>query len=335
MQKIIITAVIVLLGLVATAQNKKVAVFDPAGKVDEVIKEIVREEISTIIVNASGYTVLERSLISKVLEESKFQQSGLVNEKQVSAMGKHMGASSVFVSSITKMSNSNNYYISCKMIDVQTARIEMQKTAQTQRDMDDLIVVVQKMVREMLGVTVVADRSSQQTIKNVDKNKSVPKPAIAPRQLYNMKGAIFTANPHTAFQNKTISNKKDARRELQEFFKDNSLNKDEVRKIMQTNTEALRLYNKSLRMRTPALCFYFPGLAFNIAAFGYLDDTTTWGYCMGAALAMYTPALILVHRANKTAGKSVDVYNTGINRKTSAELKFGFTQNGVGLALKF
>jgi len=162
MKKIITTSLIALLvGLTATAQ-KKVAVFDPAGSADTDIKEIVREEISTIIVNVGSYTVLERSLINKVLEENKFQSGGLVDDSQISAMGKHMGANSVFVSSITKMSNSSNYYISCKMIDVQTARIEKQKTAQTQLGLDDLIAVVQNIVSQMFGQSVEYGQSSVQ-----------------------------------------------------------------------------------------------------------------------------------------------------------------------------
>jgi len=149
MKKIITTSLIAMLvGFAATAQDKKVAVFDPAGKVDEVIKEIVREEISTIFVNASGYTVLRQQRVNKVLEENSFQRSSLADNSQISEMGKRMGANLVFVSSVTKLSS--NYYVSCKMIDVQTAGVTMQRTAQTQRGMDDLIAVVQKLVGEIL-----------------------------------------------------------------------------------------------------------------------------------------------------------------------------------------
>ena len=80
------------------AQDKKVAIFNPAGSVENsTIKEIIREEISSIIVNTAGYTVLERQLIDKVLEENKFQLSGLVDDSQISEVGKRMGANIVFV----------------------------------------------------------------------------------------------------------------------------------------------------------------------------------------------------------------------------------------------
>jgi len=151
MQKIIIIFVIALLSVTAMAQNKKVAVFDPAGNVDTSMKEIIREEISSIIVNAGGYTVLERQLIDRVLEENRFQAGGLVDDSQMSEMGRRMGANMVFVTSMTTLDV--NIYISCKLIDVETARIEKQRTALTQRGANDLLNVVQKIVGEMFDMT--------------------------------------------------------------------------------------------------------------------------------------------------------------------------------------
>ena len=157
---VIINAIVLLLSLTATAQDKKVAVFDPARSIDNTVREIVREEISSVIVNAGGYTVLERSLINKVLEENKFQTGGLVDDSQVSDIGKRLGANLAFVSSITIMSN-ESYYISCKMIDVLTARIDKQKTALTTQGADDLINVVQNLVNGMFGLETSPSQSSQ------------------------------------------------------------------------------------------------------------------------------------------------------------------------------
>ena len=148
MQKIIISSVIVIISLAAMAQeDRKVAVFDPAGNVEPHLKEIVREEISSIVVNTAGYTVLERQLIDRVLAENRFQASGLVDDTQISEMGRLMGANLAFVASVATLGS--NFHISCKLIDVHTARIERQRTAQTQRGLNDLVEVVQRMVREM------------------------------------------------------------------------------------------------------------------------------------------------------------------------------------------
>jgi hypothetical protein len=163
-QKFLITTLIViLLGITAKAQEKKVAVFDPAGEVEKYLKEIIREEISSIVVNTPDYTVLERQLIDKVLEENKFQMGGLVDDSQISEIGKRMGANYVFVTNITVI-DGGNLYISYKMIDVQTARIEKQKTGQSSKKTNELIASVQKIVKEMFG-TVSKTITEQNNIK--------------------------------------------------------------------------------------------------------------------------------------------------------------------------
>jgi hypothetical protein len=139
--------------LVTHAQeDRKVAVFDPEGAVEKTLLEIVREEISSVVVNTPGYTVLERQLINKVLEENKFQEGGLVDDSQVSDIGRRMGADYVFVSTISKLGN--NYYISCKMIEVTTARIDRQYTGTTQNGMNDITTTTQYIVRRLFGENV-------------------------------------------------------------------------------------------------------------------------------------------------------------------------------------
>ena len=341
MKKIITASLIALFaGMTATAQDRKVAVFDPAGKVDEYIKEIVREEISTIVVNAGGYTVLERQLINKVLEENRFQAGGLVDDSQISAIGKRMGANLVFVSSITKMNSTSStgitniaranssfsYYISCKMIDVQTARVEKQKTAQTARGQDDLIAVVQKMVKEMLA------SAAQQTSKPAETPKPAGKPAPAKNRL--------VADGRTVYMN------------------GRELTKNEVRHLM-AGTDALRSYNKGISRNKKGnawiitgSCLLVSGVVLaNIGASsepsdpayyysGNMSSENDWMISVGTVCALAGSASIIIGIPVKLTSKSpvrkaVDMYNSSGGSRTNAELKFGFTQNGVGLALNF
>ena len=55
MKKVFIILLALMCAGVLFGQDKKVAVFDPAGSVDNTGKEIIREEISSIIVNTNGY----------------------------------------------------------------------------------------------------------------------------------------------------------------------------------------------------------------------------------------------------------------------------------------
>ena len=316
MKKTILTnAIVLLLSLTAVAQDKKVAVFDPAGSVENYLKEIVREEISSIIVNTGEYTVLERQLINKVLEENKFQSGGLVDDSQISEIGKRMGANVVFVSSITIMGN-GNYYISCKMIDVMTARIEKQKTAQTQKGGNDLVNVVQKMVNEMFANTVKPSESSPQPSKPVVESKP----------------AFNTADMLVADGRKVFMNGKE-------------LNKNEVRTMM-ANTDALRYYNKGLSRNKSGnvwiisgICVIGGGLFFPVAR-PFENNAQDWDLyiCiigMSAGTAMTLTGLTLKITSKSSIRKAVDMYNGGKGKTSNMELKFGFTGNGLGLALVF
>jgi len=175
---ILIQAITLLLCVTVLAQDKKVAVMDPVGAVTNSTKEIVREELSATIVNARGYTVLERSQIDKVLQENKFQMSGLVDDSQISEIGKRLGANVVLVTTLTLMEN-GNYYISCKMIDVLTARIEKQKTAQTVSGSNDLIKTVQKLASDLFDSGNIADNTKTKTAE--PKAPAEPKPQPEPK----------------------------------------------------------------------------------------------------------------------------------------------------------
>ncbi|MBU8892998.1 MAG: DUF1566 domain-containing protein [Bacteroidales bacterium] len=145
---LIIILVFTLIGNVNGQEDKKVAVFDPVGEVSDNLKIIIREELSNAVVNTLGFTVLERELINKVIAENKFQMTGHVDDGQIGELGKKMGANYVCYASISSVGG--NYYISCKMVDVMTAKIERQNTGITQSGLDDLFSVVSTVSRAML-----------------------------------------------------------------------------------------------------------------------------------------------------------------------------------------
>jgi len=134
--------------MVQGQEEQKVAVFDPVGDVSQNLKIVIREELSNAVVNTLGFTVLERELINKVLAESEFQMQGHVDDTQIGELGKKMGANYVCYASISSVGG--NYYISCKMVDVKTAKIERQNTGITEHGLDDLFSVVSTVSRAML-----------------------------------------------------------------------------------------------------------------------------------------------------------------------------------------
>ena len=288
------------------AQDKKVAVFDPAGNIDNHLKEIVREEVSSIIVNAGGYTVLERQLINKVLEENRFQMGGLVDDSQVAEIGKLLGANLAFVSNITPMGS--NFYISCKLIDVQTGRIDKQQTAQTQRGTNDLIGVVQGIAREMFVQTSVSGSSRTST------------PLVA---------GVLAADGNKVYQG------------------GRKLTPVEVRSLLAT-TEALQLYNKGQSQYNNGRNIQIAGITtFAVAGIFVvkgtkIDDSSEKSIVLGVSIPFaavggvggFICGTVIKGKGKTKIDNAVNIYNRSGGR-ASKEFDFGFTGNGVGMVMRF
>jgi hypothetical protein len=294
------------------AQDKKVAVFDPSGSVDNTIREIVREEISSIIVNTRVYSVLERQLINKVLEETKFQAGGMVDDSQISEIGKMMGANYVFVTTITPMAN-ETFYLSFKMIDVQTARIEKQKTTRTTKSGSaELLIVVPKTVSEMFEDTPKAVEAPTQESKPVVKKEE---PSAA---------GILSIGGKNVYQ----AGKK--------------LKRHEVRNLMTNNFDASHLYNKGTFQNKNGNILAISGVPVLIISIAMVSEARPYeallknagvvGIFVGPALT--TTGIILKSKGKKHIQSSVDLYNRGQNRATT-ELNFSFTGNGFGVGVQF
>ncbi|MDR3328584.1 MAG: CsgG/HfaB family protein [Prevotellaceae bacterium] len=289
----------------ATAQeSQKVAIFDPAGDVSASYKEIVREEISNIIVNTGKFTVLERQLINKVLEENKFQMGGLVDDSQVGEIGKRMGANYVFVTSLTAMGK--EFYLSFKLIDVQTARIEKQKTGRTTKAGDDLIDVTQGVVGEMFGALV--------AVAPAKKVQAAPTEAPRPSGALVADGRSVILNGRELKQN-------------------------EVR-LLFTNSNALQLYNKGMSQNSwgnglliAAAVLAVGGLSIS-GTMEWEDDGAGVGMGLITGGAAAIGGIILKVISKSSVEKAVDGYNRS-QYTSQATLKFGQTRHGLGLVYTF
>jgi len=118
------------------------------------------------------------------------------------------------------------------------------------------------------------------------------------------------------------------------------LNKKQVRRALQTNEEALDLYNKGLRQQITGNLLFWPGVG--IASFGVysLSAATSFenrsiGFMgIAAGFTLTISGALVLFDSRKTLAKSVSTYNNERN-KSMLGLKFGVTQNGLGLALVF
>jgi len=337
MKKIIITIAIALLSsLTAMSETQRVAVFDPAGNAPSHVNEIVREIFSSVIVNTDGYIVLERSLIDHVLAENRFQGTGLVDDAQISELGRLMGANLAFVTSLTRMSD-GNFFVSARVIDVVTARIERQQTARTSRAGEaELINTAEQLARDMFAQIAQPRARAQQG-----------------RQVSETQPVAFTADMLTA----------DRRRVSQRGMQ---LTQTEVRQVMSraNNFDALQLYDRGMQRNRNANIVMYSGLG-TIGAggvtmllahpgiFGWRAGEYRWGSYVpfdrwnwgvmevgmviaGAGVTSIIIGAFMKPRSNRQVGDAVNMHNRNLNRaENTVELNFGVTNNGVGLVLNF
>jgi len=320
MKKITITITIAMLSIVvASAENKRVAVFDPAGNAERHVNEIVREVFSSAIVNTAGYVVLERSLIDRVLAENRFQAEGLVDDAQITELGRMMGANLVFVTNLTRMSD-GNFFISARVIDVLTARIERQQTARTSRAGEtELITTTERLAREMFAQTAQSSARQQQPTR----------PAVSTLPV------MATAELLVADRRKV-------------FKAGMELNQSEVRQIMSNtnNFSALAMYDRGVRKnRTANIFLYTSGstvlvcgiMAIVSGGSHRFGDDAFIAIGAGVGVLVGIPGLIIRTGGKKDIQDAVNIHNRSSNRadNTNIELNFGITQNGMGLVLNF
>ena len=173
-----IAALIMLFGVCSNVvaqdgDRNRIAVFDPASSgtsIDEGTKIAVREIISSTIVNTGKYSIVERSLLEKVMEEQKFSNSGAVDDMQATEIGKLAGANKVVLSVVTLTGGRN--MLSIKIIDVMTATIERQKVKVVTSG--ELLDVIESLTLEMLNIqsaysASVVNQQSSATVVNQQK----------------------------------------------------------------------------------------------------------------------------------------------------------------------
>jgi hypothetical protein len=104
----------------------RIAVLDPSAVgIDEGTKIVVREMISSVFVNTGKFSIVERSLLDRIMKEQEFSHTDAVDESQATQLGKLAGAHKVVLSVVTQTGNRN--MLSIKIIDVQTATVEKQQ----------------------------------------------------------------------------------------------------------------------------------------------------------------------------------------------------------------
>ena len=172
------------INLNAQESKIKVAVLDPTTSgiaMDEGTKLAVQELISSSLVNTGKFTIVERSMIDKIVKEQSFQNSDIADNSQATAIGKLSGASKVFLSAVSLVGGRN--MLSIKVIDVETATIEQQKTKIV--NSSDLLDIVEPLTLELIGIKTNSSYATISQQHNNSTNLESPQTQIIRHELKN------------------------------------------------------------------------------------------------------------------------------------------------------
>ena len=109
--------------------QEKIAVVEFVGSgVDPVTAKIITERFSSELSKTNRFDIVEREMMTKILEEQKFQSSGCVAAECAVEIGQMIGVSQIVAGSVSKIESF--YSLNVRLIDVATGKILYQ-------DMDD------------------------------------------------------------------------------------------------------------------------------------------------------------------------------------------------------
>lgn len=107
-----------------TPEKKKVAILetvDKEGQLDYPTKLMIRSNLTKAISNVDEYEGFDRVDVSSIMDEQKFQRTGMVSDAQIKKLGAMTGAQYILIAegAITK---DNKLFLMAKILDVETAK---------------------------------------------------------------------------------------------------------------------------------------------------------------------------------------------------------------------
>ena len=143
--------------------------------VDPAVQGPVTEKIIQELVASGKYTVLDRAHVAQVLREKQFQLSGMVQDSEIKQAGVYLGAAFVGVSRVAKVGNM--YFISAKIINVETGAIAAQTSGERQGNVEVVLAIATDVGRQLAGGRVEKLPSDQQV------TQAAPQPPKQPERV--------------------------------------------------------------------------------------------------------------------------------------------------------
>ena len=136
--------------------TKRVAILetvDKEGRVSYGVKLMVRSKLCAVITATPGYEGYDRVDVGSILGEHEFQRTGLVSDKDIKRLGEMTGANYILVAEVAYLNNSY-IFLSAKILDVETARVEQTADIQAQTTVEALEQSCKVLAGKLLNVNV-------------------------------------------------------------------------------------------------------------------------------------------------------------------------------------
>jgi len=128
------------------------------GGLDPAIRVPITEKIIEQAVASGKYVVLDRANVTQVLEEKEFQFSGMVKDTEIKQAGEYLGADFVGAARVSKVGET--YFISAKIIDVETGAIVAQASAEKKGAADVVFELANTVGTKLMGGRLSADQEA-------------------------------------------------------------------------------------------------------------------------------------------------------------------------------
>ena len=163
-------SLLILLLVSSLFAKKFVAVLeiDPIGLSEEEGR-ILTQRLTSEIINADVYSVVERTNLEKILKEQKFQHSGCTDSECAVEIGQLVNADYIVIGSASKFGAT--YTIDVRMIDVALGNAVSTAVYNHKGELDDLITKgIVSVARELCGLDVKFKKKKKKTgvVLNID-----------------------------------------------------------------------------------------------------------------------------------------------------------------------
>lgn len=153
MKKIIFYLLTVVISMGAVAQTRKVAILDAVDLENSLsygIKLMIRGQLAEAVTNTPGYEAYDRTNLQQIFDEQEFQRTGLVSDADIKKIGEMTGVQYVLVTEASKLDD-KNMFITAKILNVETARVEKNANVTAQMDIQSLQKGTQDLASRLLS----------------------------------------------------------------------------------------------------------------------------------------------------------------------------------------